>query len=146
MEHSQGQEPQERPIAVGIGLVRRADCFLVRQRPENTVYAGYWEFPGGKCEPGEDPAHATARECFEETGLQVVVGRLRRVTTYRYPHGLVELFFHDCASLHPSDEPALGSGFQWVKATELASLHFPEANEAILEEIAREPVTGTSRE
>ena len=32
------------------------DRFLVRQRPEGTVYAGYWEFPGGKCEPGEDPA------------------------------------------------------------------------------------------
>ena len=36
--------------------------------------AGYWEFPGGKCEPGESPAAATARECREEIGLEVVVG------------------------------------------------------------------------
>ena len=65
----------EQPIPVGIGIIRRGDRFLVRQRPAGTVYAGYWEFPGGKCEPGEDPAAATARECLEETGLTVVVGR-----------------------------------------------------------------------
>jgi len=121
---------------VGIGLIRRGDCFLVRQRPPETVYAGYWEFPGGKCQPGEDPARATARECFEETGLTVVVGPLRRVTTYRYPHGLVELFFHDCTTLHDLPEPIAGSGFRWVKAADLSTLRFPEANEAVIEELA----------
>ena len=66
----------EQPIPVGIGIIRREGRFLVRQRPEGTVYAGFWEFPGGKCEPGESPAAATARECLEETGLTVVVGPL----------------------------------------------------------------------
>ena len=145
MEHSPPDEHHERPTPIGIGLVRRGEYFLVRQRPSNTVYAGYWEFPGGKCEPGEDPSHATARECFEETGLSVVVGALRRVTTHRYPHGLVELFFHECTPLHPGDEPAAGSGFQWVKAAELASLRFPEANEAVIEEIARPRSVETTR-
>ncbi len=109
----------------------RGGCFLVRQRPPGTVYAGYWEFPGGKCEPGEDPAQATVRECLEETGLAVVVGPLRRTTTYRYPHGLVELFFYDCTPLDRLAEPAAGSGFRWVPAAELAALRFPEANEAV---------------
>src|SRR5436190_21661118 len=108
-----------RPTLVGIGLVRRGDRFLVRQRPEASVYAGYWEFPGGKCEPGEDPARATARECFEEAGLTIVVGALRRVTTYRYPHGFVELFFHDCHTLDLASEPVAGSGFRWVEAADL---------------------------
>jgi mutator protein MutT len=128
----------DRPIPVGLGLVRRGDRFLVRQRPAGTVYAGFWEFPGGKCEPGETPAQATARECFEEIGLRVVVGPLRCVTTYRYPHGPVELFFHDCTTEDPGAEPAAGSGFQWVRASRLASLRFPEANEAVLEELIRE--------
>jgi 8-oxo-dGTP diphosphatase len=131
-------EAPDSPVPVGIGIIRRGDRFLVRQRPVGTVYAGYWEFPGGKCEPGEDPARATARECFEETGLKVVVGPLRRVTTYRYPHGLVELFFHDCTTAHPTADPAAGSGFQWVQAGELLALRFPEANQAILEELACE--------
>jgi len=138
MRHSRATEHQDGPIQVGIGLIRRGDCFLVRQRAPGTVYAGYWEFPGGKCEPGEDPAQATARECFEETGLTVVVGPLRRVTTYRYPHGLVELFFHDCNTLHATSEPAAASGFRWVEAADLAGLRFPEANEALIGELARQ--------
>jgi 8-oxo-dGTP diphosphatase len=131
-------EPEDSPIPVGIGIIRRGNHFLVRQRPAGTVYAGYWEFPGGKCEPGEAPAQATARECLEETGLRVVVGELRRVTTYRYPHGLVELFFHDCTTEHPYAEPSAESGFQWMFAGELLALRFPEANQAILDELARE--------
>ncbi|MFI5458528.1 MAG: (deoxy)nucleoside triphosphate pyrophosphohydrolase [Isosphaerales bacterium] len=136
MGHSRATEHPDQPIQVGIGLIRRGDCFLVRQRPPETVYAGYWEFPGGKCEPAEDPAQATARECFEETGLTVVVGPLRLVTTYRYPHGVVELFFHDCTTLLHQSEPAAGSGFRWVKAADLAALRFPEANEAVIEQLA----------
>ncbi len=126
-----------RPIPVGIGLVRRANRFLVRRRPKGTVYAGYWEFPGGKCEPGEDPSQATARECIEEIGLRVVVGPLRHATTHRYPHGLVELFFYDCTTEDPASQPADGSGFEWVSADRLGALRFPEANEPVVEELAR---------
>jgi mutator protein MutT len=126
------------PIAVGIGLIRRGDAFLIRRRPAGTVYAGYWEFPGGKCELGESPAQATARECLEETGLRIVVGRLRRTVVHRYPHGLVELSFHDCTAEDPAAEPDSATGFRWVPIEQLASLRFPEANEAILDELARE--------
>jgi len=126
------------PIPVGIALIRRGDAFLIRQRPAGTVYAGYWEFPGGKCEPGEDPAQATARECLEEIGLRIVVGRLRRSVTHRYPHGLVELFFHDCITEDPEVEPDPETGFRWVSVERLATLRFPEANELIVEELTRE--------
>jgi mutator protein MutT len=138
MRHASATEPRDRPIQVGIGLIRRGDCFLVRQRLPGAVYAGFWEFPGGKCEPGEDPARAAARECFEETGLAVVVGPLRRVTTHRYPHGLVELFFHDCVTAEPGSEPADDSGFRWVAAADLAGLRFPEANGAVIAELIGE--------
>jgi mutator protein MutT len=123
---------------VGIGLIRRGAAFLIRRRPDGTVYAGYWEFPGGKCEPGESPAQATARECFEEIGLHIVVGRLRRTVIHRYTHGLVELFFHDCMTEEPDAEPDPATGFRWVPIEQLASLRFPEANEVILDELARE--------
>lgn len=126
------------PIPVGIGLIRRGDRFLIRQRPAGTVYAGYWEFPGGKCEPGETPAQTTARECLEEIGLPIIVGPLRRTVTYRYPHGLVELFFHDCRTEDPAAEPAPETGFCWVPVEQLAALRFPEANEVILDELSRE--------
>ncbi len=123
------------PTCVGIGLIRRGETYLVRRRPAGTVYAGYWEFPGGKCEPGESPAQTAVRECLEETGLAVVVDRLRRVIEHRYPHGHVRLHFFDCVPLDPGAEPAAGSGCRWVQTAELGALRFPEANEPILEEL-----------
>ena len=138
-----GPDPSDAiPIPVGIGLIRRGDAFLIRRRPAGTVYAGYWEFPGGKCEPGESPAGATARECFEEIGLRIAVGPLRRTVTHRYPHGLVTLHFHDCRTEDPQAEPDPRTGFRWVPIDQLAALRFPEANEVILEELAREWAEG----
>ncbi len=125
-------------IDVGIGLIRRGGDFLVRRRPEGTVYAGYWEFPGGKCEPDETPAQTTARECQEETGLEVVVQGLRRVVEHRYPHGHVRLHFFDCIPADPAAEPTASAGARWMPAFQLSTLRFPEANEAVLEELARQ--------
>ncbi len=138
-------EPDEQPIAVGIAIIHRDGRFLVATRPAGTVYAGYREFPGGKCEPGESPAEATARECLEEVGIAVVVGNLRCMITYRYPHGLVRLHFFDCTTKDPQAEPPAGSGFEWVPADQLQALRFPEANEPVLAELAREALSATMR-
>jgi 8-oxo-dGTP diphosphatase len=128
----------EHPARVGIALIRRGGRALIRRRPPGTAMAGYWEFPGGKCEPGESPAEATARECREEIGLEVVVGRLRREVTHRYPHAWVQLSYFDCVTLDPDADPDPCTGFRWVAEEALAGLSFPEANEPILLELARE--------
>ncbi len=128
----------EEPVRVGIGLVGRAGKYLVRQRPAGNIMEGYWEFPGGKCEPSEAPKDATRRECNEEVGIDVTVVGLRRVVSHRYPHGFVELSFFDCTTVEPSAEPAEGSGFVWIDAAELPTLTFPGANEQVLEELVRE--------
>lgn len=134
-------QPPEQPTPAGIGLIERDGRYLVRIRPPGTVYAGYWEFPGGKCEPGETPAQAAVRECREETGLDVIVKRTRRVVVHRYPHALVELAFHDCVLAEPAAEPAAATGFVWVGARLLKTLRFPEANEAVVQELDREART-----
>jgi 8-oxo-dGTP diphosphatase len=123
---------------VGIGIIRRADRFLIRARPEGTVYAGYWEFPGGKCEAGETPEQTTARECLEETGLNVAVVKLRRVIEHVYPHGHVRLHIFDCAPVDPVAEPAPEHGCRWVTAEELRQYRFPEANEVVIAELIAE--------
>jgi mutator protein MutT len=135
----QAREPG-RPIRVGIGLIGREGRYLIRQRPPGSAYAGYWEFPGGKCEPGESPDAATRRECREETGLEIRVESLLRVVEYRYPHAWVEMFFHRGVTENPRDEPAPGTGFRWVAAEALNALPFPEANGPILEELTRESI------
>ena len=65
------------------------------------------------------------------------IGPLRRRIEYRYPHGWVELSYFDCTLADPRAEPEPGTGFRWVPAGELPSLVFPQANEPVLEELAR---------
>jgi 8-oxo-dGTP diphosphatase len=127
----------EIPTRVGIGLIGRAGRYLIRQRRPGQIMAGVWEFPGGKCEPGETPKQATARECLEEVGVAVQVERLRARIVHRYEHGLVELSFFDCFTVDPLAEPAEGSGFRWVAARELAGYTFPGANEPVVAALAR---------
>ena len=125
-------------VRVGIGLIARDGRYLVRQRPDTpgSPMPGVWEFPGGKCEPGESPEQAVVRECREETGLAVRVTALRRSIRHRYPHGLVDLFYYDCIVDSATAQPHESTGFRWVEASRLLSLVFPPANEPILRELA----------
>jgi 8-oxo-dGTP diphosphatase len=132
------------PIRVGIGLIGRGGRYLVRRRPPlpGSPMAGVWEFPGGKCEPGESPEAATIRECLEEAGLAVRIRSLRQSRPHRYPHGLVDLHFFDCDLDDINAEPAAGSGFAWIEAERLPDLTFPDANAPILRALAEEARRG----
>ena len=59
-------------IRVVAAVVARDGRLLVCQRPAHKRHGGLWEFPGGKCEPGESDADAVARELREELGVAVV--------------------------------------------------------------------------
>lgn len=79
---------------VAVGVLLRADgAVLLADRPAGKAYAGYWEFPGGKVEPGETVAAALARELREEIG--VVIGPSTPWVTFEfdYPHAYVRLHF-----------------------------------------------------
>src|SRR5687767_6287902 len=60
------------PTRVIAAVVARGDRLLVCQRPPHKRHGGLWEFPGGKCEPGESDAAAARRELREELGVEVV--------------------------------------------------------------------------
>ena len=123
-------------VPIGISVVERDGRFLVGVRPEGVPLAGYAEFPGGKCEPGETPEACAVRECREETGLVVEpVGLLER-RTWDYPHGRVELSFVLCRPVG-DEEPA--GPFGWVPRAELAGLRFPEANAVVVEGLIADP-------
>lgn len=124
------------PVRVGIGLIERGGCYLIRKRPPlpGSPMPGVWEFPGGKCEDGESAEQATIRECKEETGLVVRVICLRDSREHQYSHGHVELNYFDCEPADPAQEPS--GGFLWVAGSELIELEFPEANGPILRELS----------
>lgn len=79
-------------VAVGV-LIDKSGDFLLTSRPAGKVYAGYWEFPGGKIEPGESVEQALARELDEELGIRVNAVTRWKTELVDYPHALVRLNF-----------------------------------------------------
>jgi 8-oxo-dGTP diphosphatase len=79
-------------VAVGV-LVQADDQFLLTSRPEGKVYAGYWEFPGGKLEAGESVEQALRRELQEELGITIGAAQVWKTQMVDYPHALVRLHF-----------------------------------------------------
>ena len=79
-------------VAVGV-LINAAGDFLLTSRPPGKVYAGYWEFPGGKFEAGEDVEQALRRELHEELGITIGPAMRWREQLVDYPHALVRLHF-----------------------------------------------------
>lgn len=79
-------------VAVGV-LISPDGKFLLTSRPAGKVYAGYWEFPGGKLEAGETVEQALRRELQEEIGVTIAAAHPWKESLVDYPHGLVRLHF-----------------------------------------------------
>jgi 8-oxo-dGTP diphosphatase len=79
-------------VAVGV-LIGERGRFLLTSRPAGKVYAGWWEFPGGKLERGETVEAALARELHEELGIDVLDVRRWRAERVDYVHARVRLHF-----------------------------------------------------
>jgi 8-oxo-dGTP diphosphatase len=81
-------------VEVAAAVIESRDgAFLLAQRPQGKVYAGWWEFPGGKIERGESPVQALARELHEELGIDVRVAFPWLTRVYSYEHATVRLHF-----------------------------------------------------
>jgi len=112
-------------IEVAAAVIERADgSFLLAQRPAGKVYAGYWEFPGGKVEPGEDAVAALSRELHEELGIDVERADPWVTRIYTYPHGTVRLHFFRVSRWrnepHPREEQAIA--WQGIEAPTVAPM------------------------
>lgn len=87
------------PVDVAVGVLVERDAqgregrFLLTSRPAGKVYAGYWEFPGGKLEAGETVEQALQRELHEELGITIGAAHAWKVELMDYPHARVRLHF-----------------------------------------------------
>jgi 8-oxo-dGTP diphosphatase len=123
-------------IVVTAAVIERGGAYLVTRRPGGVHLEGYWEFPGGKCEPGEDHETCLRREIEEELGVDVRVGRQIFEVAHEYPDRAVELHFFECEFL---GEPVarLGQEMKWVGPGDLAALEFPPADAELIKLLAR---------
>ena len=124
-------------VVVTAAVIERAGRFLVTRRPRGVPLAGFWEFPGGKCEAGEAHASCLARELREELAVGARIGQELLAVTHTYPDRCVELHFIEC-ELVGDPRPQLGQEMRWVARIELASLEFPPADEELIAFLTRD--------
>jgi mutator protein MutT len=124
--------PARRVIVVLAAIVERDGRLLVTRRLTGTHLAGLWEFPGGKCEPGETHEACLARELMEELGVASTIGTEILATEHDYTDRTVRLHFRRCA-IDDEPRPMLGQEIRWVTRAELPSLEFPPADAELIE-------------
>jgi len=117
---------------------------LLAQRPAGKPYAGYWEFPGGKVEPGESLEAALARELHEELGV-VVTRACRWITrVFEYPHATVRLNFFRVFEWQGTPHPHEGQLFSWQRPEAVEVTPLLPANFPIVKALSLPPVLGIS--
>jgi 8-oxo-dGTP diphosphatase len=99
-------------VVAGI-LVKPDQSFLLASRPEGKVYAGYWEFPGGKVEPGETARAALDRELKEELGVTPTRADPWLVREFSYEHARVRIRFFRVTRWEGTPHPQEGQGVFW---------------------------------
>lgn len=102
------------PIDVAVGILMKPDGdVLLGQRPQGKPYAGYWEFPGGKVEQGEDILDALKREFVEELGVHIVSAEPWCGVEHLYPHAHVRLHFFISREWRGEPQSLEGQEFAW---------------------------------
>ncbi len=120
-------------VEVAAAVLERPDgTFLLAQRPIDKMWAGYWEFPGGKVEAGESARDALIRELHEELGIEVVTVYPWITRVFTYPHATVRLNFFRVTEWRGELYPHEGQQFSWQHATKIGVSPLLPANAPII--------------
>ena len=136
---------QSKIVEVSAAVLQRPDgTFLLAQRPAGKVWAGYWEFPGGKIEPGETPYHALVRELREELGITVQTAYPWLTRVFTYPHATVRLNFFRVTAWSGEPHPHEGQQFSWQRPARVLVDPVLPANAPILRALELPPLYAIS--
>ena len=126
----------DQPVVVVAAVIERDSRLFVTRRLEGTHLSGYWEFPGGKCEPGESHESCLKRELAEELDVTALVGAEILMTEHSYPTRTVRLHFRECR-IEGEPRAMLGQEMRWITRQEIGDLAFPEADRELVDLLKR---------
>jgi 8-oxo-dGTP diphosphatase len=136
----------EKPFKLAVKAVILDDAgrsLLICRSPHNRNFVGKWEWPGGKCDPGEPFDEALAREVLEETGLRAEVTGLVGATSFEMPAARVILLCLETrvtgGDLKLSEEH---DSMAWVSPREYSEYEFPDNARSIMLEYAAKKGSG----
>jgi 8-oxo-dGTP diphosphatase len=122
---------------VAAAVIEKPDGqFLLAQRPAGKPYAGYWEFPGGKIEAGEDPRTALARELREELGIEMREASPWITRVYAYTHATVRLHFFRVTRWDHEPRPLEDQAIRWQRVEQTDVAPMLPANAPVLAALA----------
>ena len=122
-----------------------AGRFLLAQRPPGKAFEGYWEFPGGKVEPGESTAAAMCRELHEELGITVDTVHPWLTRDFEYPHASVRLRFFRVYAWRGEPHGREGQQFSWQTPNAISVAPILPANDPILRALTLPDVYGITQ-
>ncbi len=128
----------QRVAVVGAALLRTGDDGVRRvlssRRTEPPHLAGYWEFPGGKVDPGENPENALVRELKEELGIEVGARCLSPLTFASHDYGEFHLLMplYLCRNWTGIPMPLEGQALKWVWPKQLTDYPMPPADKPLI--------------
>jgi 8-oxo-dGTP diphosphatase len=125
-------------------MTRSDGRVLLAQRLAGTPYAGYWEFPGGKLEPGENAVDALGRELSEELGIEVTSATPWLMQRYAYPHADVELAFFRVHAWRGEPFGRDGQAIAWQRPGAFTVAPLLPANTNVLRALLLPPVYAIS--
>lgn len=128
-------------VVVGAVLVRDGRILAAR-RSESMTLPGYWEFPGGKIEPGESPQEALQRELNEELLCMAEIGEHLETTTYEYDFGVVTLSTYLCTLLEGEPRITEHSELRWLTPDELNTVEWAPADIPAIRRLERRGSNG----
>lgn len=124
-------------VHVAVGVIKREDKFFLTKRLADSHQGGKWEFPGGKVEVNETVHQALHRELKEEVAIETLACTPLMQISHDYGDKqvlldvfVVENFIGDAKALE-------GQQSGWFALTEFSALHFPAANQAIIEKLQK---------
>jgi len=124
-------------VEVAAAVMQRPDgAFLLAQRPPGKVYAGYWEFPGGKVERGEPAVQALARELHEELGIDIDTAYPWITRVFSYAHATVRLNFFRVTRWRGEPHPREDQAIAWQSPGSRTASPMLPANAPVLASLA----------
>ena len=128
------------PVEVAVAVLIRMDGrVLLARRPAGKAYAGYWEFPGGKVEPGESARDALERELSEELAVEVARAHPWITHVFTYPHATVRLHFYRVLAWRGEPHAAEHDELSWERPDSVGVAPLLPANGPVLKALLLPP-------
>ncbi len=126
---------------VAVGVIQRPDGrILLAERPADKPWGGYWEFPGGKIEAGEDVLRALTRELHEELGIDIDRAHPWITFEYAYPEKRVRLHFWRVPAWHGTPHGREDQRLSWEDPQAVSVHPLLPANTRVLRALNLPPV------